>query len=199
MSSVMHRFLRGAAFLGGIVLGVGASVFAYSNTSVVPIHWWSFSATDVSVGLVALIPLVAGVIAGYVYHLPARMHHFSEHMRHRQRVHELEKENKELRRSLDRLLELPDDSVEPRALEARSRKSLAEPAPELPEAMIAEAVVVHEVRHAAGKPAGNGQRRHAKPAHEVRSESVAPTAPKPRPARRPARAKLETKASPAHP
>lgn len=196
MSSVMHRFLRGAAFLGGIALGVGATVFGYSNTTAVEIHWWGFSATNVSIGLVALVPLVAGVIAGYVYHLPARMHHFSEHMRHRHLVHELENENKELRRSLDRLLELPDDSVGPGSPAAPAPKSLAEPAPDLPEAMIAEPVIVHEVRHAARKSPGNGHRRPSKAGLEARPEAEAPTAAKPRPAPRQARVKLENKASP---
>jgi len=203
MSSVWHRFLRGAAFIGGVALGVAATVFGYSNTAVVPIHWWGFSATSVSIGLVALVPLVAGVIAGYVYHLPARMHHFSEHMRHRSLVHELEKENKELRKSLDRLLELPDDSVEPRTLKGREPKALAEATriekPDLPEAMIAEAVIVHEVLHAAPrKSGGNGHRRPAKAPAEAKPQAATVSPAKPRPAASRGRAKLEPKPSPAH-
>ena len=36
------------------------------------------------------------------------LHHFTEHMRHRRRVHELEAEVASLRAHLDQLLEMPD-------------------------------------------------------------------------------------------
>ena len=203
MSSVWHRFLRGAAFLGGVALGVGAAVFGYSNSTEVAVHWWRFSFDHVSIGWVALVPLLAGVAAGYVYHLPARMHHFSEHMRHRHLVHELEKENKELQKSLDRLLEMPDDSIAPKALKAAPVAALVGPGDhadagsDLDEAMIAEPVIVHEVRQAAPrKPKANG---HAgsnghKPAAKAPAKVIAkPAAPKRVSSRR--RAKLEPEAA----
>jgi hypothetical protein len=39
------------------------------------------------------------------------LHHFSEHMRHRHRVHELEAEVATLRSHLDQVLEMPDHST----------------------------------------------------------------------------------------
>jgi hypothetical protein len=39
------------------------------------------------------------------------LHHFTEHMRHRRRVHELEAEVASLRAHLDQLLEMPDHST----------------------------------------------------------------------------------------
>ena len=92
--------MRGAAFGAGIGLGLAAAIFAYSNPATVSVHWWFLNLADVSVGWVALVPLVAGVVAGYLYHLPARMHHLSEHMRHRHLVHQLRAENDELRQRL---------------------------------------------------------------------------------------------------
>ena len=92
--------MRGAAFGAGIGLGLAAAIFAYSNPGTVSVHWWFLNLADVSVGWVALVPLVAGVVAGYLYHLPARMHHVTEHMRHRHLVHQLRAENDELRQRL---------------------------------------------------------------------------------------------------
>ena len=199
MSSVWHRFMRGAAFLAGVGLGVGAAVFGYSNSTQVAVHWWRFSFDNVSIGWVALVPLLAGVAAGYVYHLPARMHHFSEHMRHRHLVHELEKENKELQKSLDRLLEMPDDSLAPKALKAAPVAALVEPDEDagagagLDEAMIAEPVIVHEVRRAAPrkpKAGGHSSSNGHKPAAKTPATVVAkPAAPKRVSSRQ--RAKLE--------
>ena len=73
----------------------------------------NWTLNGVSVWLIATLPLVIGVAAGYLYHLPARMHHFSEHMRHRGRVHELEHELRELKSSLDKVLMMPEDGTTP--------------------------------------------------------------------------------------
>jgi len=51
------------------------------------------------------------LIAGTLYHWADGLHHFSEHMRHRRRVHELEAEVAELRAHLDTMLEMPDHSA----------------------------------------------------------------------------------------
>ena len=147
MSSLTHRGLRLAAFLGGLALGIGTAVFAYSNTVHVEVSWWRLHWTGVPLGLLALVPLLAGLVAGYLYHLPARMYHFREHMRHRGLVHHLEKENQELRHSLDQVLEMPETDVPARPLPARPVAVLSEPAAAA-DLMEAEPVVVHRVRQA---------------------------------------------------
>ncbi len=146
MSSLTHRGLRLAAFLGGLALGIGTAVFAYSNTVHVEVSWWRLHWTGVPLGLLALVPLLAGLVAGYLYHLPARMYHFREHMRHRGLVHHLEKENQELRHSLDKVLEMPETDVPARKLPAKPVAALSEPAAAA-ELIPAEPVVVHQVRN----------------------------------------------------
>jgi hypothetical protein len=117
-----HRLLRALAFLAGIAVGLGGAIFIFSNVTPIDVHWripsaggyvlnWSLS--RVSIWLIAMAPLVIGVTAGYLYHLPARMHHFSEHMRHLSRVHELEHELRELKSSLDTVLMMPEDGTTP--------------------------------------------------------------------------------------
>jgi len=141
-----HRLLRALAFLAGIAVGLGGAIFIFSNVTPVVVHWripsaggyvLNWTLNGVSVWLIALAPLVIGVAAGYLYHLPARMHHFSEHMRHRSRVHELEHELKELRSSLDTVLMMPEDGttpVEATLLPARESEPESESEPEeLPE------------------------------------------------------------------
>jgi len=117
-----HRLLRALAFLAGIAVGLGGAIFIFSNVTPVEVHWripsaggyvLNWTLNGVSVWLIATLPLVIGVAAGYLYHLPARMHHFSEHMRHRGRVHELEHELRELKSSLDKVLMMPEDGTTP--------------------------------------------------------------------------------------
>ena len=117
-----HRLLRALAFLAGIAVGLGGAIFIFSNVAPIDVHWripsaggyvLNWTLTGVSIWLIATIPLVVGVAAGYLYHLPARMHHFSEHMRHRSRVHELEEELRELKSSLDNVLMMPEDGTTP--------------------------------------------------------------------------------------
>ena len=113
-----QRLLRALAFIGGCAFTAVSLVFVFSNVAATDIHWRiptskgfmvDWNSSGVSIWLIAAIPLLIGAVAGYVYHLPARMHHLREHMRHRQRVHELEHEVRELRTSLDRILMMPED------------------------------------------------------------------------------------------
>jgi hypothetical protein len=60
---------------------------------------------------VAVVPLALVLIAGTLYHWMDGLHHFTEHMRHRRRVHELEAEVASLRAHLDQLLEMPEHST----------------------------------------------------------------------------------------
>jgi hypothetical protein len=60
---------------------------------------------------VAVVHLTLVLIAGTLYHWMDGLHHFTEHMRHRRRVHELEAEVASMRAHLDQLLEMPDHST----------------------------------------------------------------------------------------
>ncbi len=62
---------------------------------------------------VVLVPVALTLIAGTVYHWTNSLHHFTEHMRHRHRVHELEAEVASLRGHLDQVLEMPDHASLP--------------------------------------------------------------------------------------
>jgi hypothetical protein len=113
-----HRLLRALAFLlGGLVFSV-AIIFIFSNLAPIEVHWripatagytYDLTLRGVNVWLIALVPLLAGLAAGYLYQTPARMHHVREALRHRHRVHELEHELKQVRKSLDQVLAMPED------------------------------------------------------------------------------------------
>ena len=112
-----HRLLRALAFLaGGLVFSV-AIIFIFSNLTPIEVHWripatvgytYDLTFKGVNTWLLAILPLLAGAIIGYFYQTPARMHHVREALRHRHRVHELEHELKEVRKSLDQVLMMPD-------------------------------------------------------------------------------------------
>jgi hypothetical protein len=113
-----HRLLRALAFAGGLLLGLGMAVFIFSNLAPTEIHWripanvgYSYDLTfrGVSLWVLAIVPLLVGAVVGYFYQTPARMHHVREALRHRHRVHELEHELHEVRKSLDKLLMMPED------------------------------------------------------------------------------------------
>ncbi|GAC1614770.1 MAG: hypothetical protein NVS9B1_24400 [Candidatus Dormibacteraceae bacterium] len=118
MSARWNRFLRLGVGLASFALGVGFAVFVYSNDATLTVHWRSWSLAGVHVWEIGILPALVGIGLGYLYHLPARLHHVTEHYRHRQRVHELEKELRELRVSFDKLVEMPsgDLSSRPAAL-----------------------------------------------------------------------------------
>lgn len=171
-----QRLLRALAFIGGCAFTALSLVFVFSNVSATDVHWriptskgflvdWNTS--GVSIWLIAAVPLLIGAVAGYVYHLPARMHHLREHMRHRQRVHELEHEVRELRTSLDRILMMPEDG------------RLAVPAMVLPPAK--PAVIQIEAAPAESGGAelvaitdGDSGRKPTRPAARVKPKPAAP-------------------------
>jgi len=110
LSHMWQRFLLATALLFGLLLGVAATVFGYSNTASVNVSWSVFHVNGIPLWTVAIVPLVAVVAAGTLYHWWNGLHHFTEHMRHRRRVRELEAEVTTLRAHLDQLLEMPDGS-----------------------------------------------------------------------------------------
>src|SRR5690349_17642734 len=150
LSHLWQRFLLASALIFGLLLGVAATVFGYSNTAPVNIGWSIFHVDGIPLCTVAIVPLAVVLVAGTLYHWFNSLHHFTEHMRHRRRVHELEGELTKLRAHMDQLLEMPEQSGV--RLPARDITPIAtepEPAPALPEA-----------------PAMNGEDKSAKKARK---------------------------------
>ena len=107
----------------GLVIGAGATIFGYSNLAMVNVHFSVLHLDGVPLWTVALVPLAVVLVAGTLYHWSDSLHHFTEHMRHRRRVHELEAEVATLRAHMDQVLEMPDQS----ASNQPSRKAAALP------------------------------------------------------------------------
>jgi hypothetical protein len=106
-----QRLLLASLLLFGLLVGVAATVFAYSNRATVDVGWSVFHLYGVPLWTVAVVPVAVVLVAGTVYHWYRSLYHFTEHMRHRRRVHELEAELLKVRAHLDQLLEMPDQSA----------------------------------------------------------------------------------------
>ena len=111
MNHLWQRFLLASSLIVGLFIGVATTVFGYSNLASVDIHWSVFHINGIPLWTVAVVPLALVLIAGTLYHWMDGLHHFTEHMRHRRRVHELEVEVASLRAHLDQLFEMPDHST----------------------------------------------------------------------------------------
>ncbi len=156
---LIGRFVRFLIAVIFFVLGYAVAQFANGNREVIAISITPYS-FQVPVYLLALVPLTAGLALGWLYTVPARTHEFADHWRSWRTVRRMEKENKELRRSLDKVLDLPEETVAAaKALPQVERAALAAPRPASEPALVAEPVVVHEVKEVA-RPA-------AKDTHKV--------------------------------
>jgi hypothetical protein len=111
LNHLWQRFLLASSLIVGLFIGVATTVFGYSNLATVDIHWSVFHINGIPLWTVAVVPLALVLIAGTLYHWMDGLHHFTEHMRHRRRVHELEADVASLRAHLDQLLEMPDHST----------------------------------------------------------------------------------------
>jgi hypothetical protein len=129
LSHLWQRFMLASALVVGLAIGVAGTVFGYSNLASVNVHWSVFHVDGVPLWTIAVVPLAVVLVAGTVYHWMDGLHHFSEHMRHRRRVHELEAEVSSLRAHLDHVLEMPDHST----TRLPSKPVTAEPLPSIHE------------------------------------------------------------------
>ena len=111
LTHLWQRFLLASSLLVGLFIGVAATIFGYSNKTAVDVSWSIFHIDGVPLWTVAVVPLVVVLVAGTLYHWMDGLHHFTEHMRHRHRVHELEAEVASLRAHLDQVLDMPDHST----------------------------------------------------------------------------------------
>ena len=110
LSHLWQRFMLTSALVVGLAVGAAATVFGYSNLATVNVNFSAIHLEGVPLWTVAVVPLVFVLVAGTLYHWADSLHHFTEHMRHRRRVHELEAELKSLRAHLDQVLDMPSHS-----------------------------------------------------------------------------------------
>jgi hypothetical protein len=127
LSHFWQRFVLGSALVFGLALGIGATVFGYSNTTPVRLGWSVYHVNGVPLWAVVLVPLGVVLVAGTLFHWWNSFHHFTEHMRHRHRVRELESEVATLRKHLDELLQMPGHAETP---VAAAVEPVPEPVPE---------------------------------------------------------------------
>jgi hypothetical protein len=127
-----------SSLLVGLAIGAGATIFGYSNLGTVNVRWSVFHIDGIPLWTVAVVPLAIVLVAGTLYHWLNGLHHFTEHMRHRRRVHELEAEVASLRAHLDQVLEMPDHT-ESRSVSRRKVASLPAPEDDLAELATPEA------------------------------------------------------------
>jgi hypothetical protein len=126
LNHIWQRFLLASSLLIGLAIGVAATVFGYSNLTSVDVHWSVLHIDGVPLWTVVVVPVALTLIAGTVYHWTNSLHHFTEHMRHRRRVHELEAEVASLRGHLDQVLEMPDHASLPAKGEAPAPQPVEE-------------------------------------------------------------------------
>lgn len=105
---LVGRLVRLLIFTAGILAGYAVAQFVNGNQQTIAVSIWPY-AFRVPVYLLALVPLGIGLAAGYLYTAPARTQEFAEHWRSWRALRQMEKENRSLRRSLDKVLELPDE------------------------------------------------------------------------------------------
>jgi len=129
LNHLWQRFLLTCALIVGVFVGIAVTVFGFDNVARVNVHWLVFNLNGVPVWAVAVVPLALVLIAGTLYHWADGLHHFTEHMRHRRRVHELEAEVASLRAHLDQLLEMPDHTTG-KAIEQKAIPASLPPAEE---------------------------------------------------------------------
>jgi hypothetical protein len=185
LTHLWQRFLLASALVAGLLIGAAATVFGYSNLSTVSVRWSVFHADGVPLWTVAVVPLAILLVAGTIYHWMDGLHHFSEHMRHRHRVHELEAEVASLRSHLDQVLEMPDQStsgLQPKSVTAKPLKleplapveEKADPAP--PEPLVPAEAVPAPAPTNGVSTAGHPRVRRAKRAALVEAKPARPLA-----------------------
>jgi hypothetical protein len=129
MTSRSERVIRLIAFVVGVAAGAAVFAFIYSNPGSQNLDWLGLRFNGVPVWSVGVVPLLIGLALGYLYHFPARWHHYKEHTRYASVAGRLAAENKKLRE--ERTAIPPDAAPEAPALPPPS-----EPAAEAPTARV---------------------------------------------------------------
>jgi hypothetical protein len=180
LSHLWQRFLLASSLVVGLAIGAAATVFGYSNLGTVNVRWSIFHIDGVPLWTVAVVPLALVLIAGTIYHWVDGLHHFTEHMRHRRRVHELEAELDSLRAHLDQVLEMPDQSTS--RLPAKLTVAVSVPEESIAELGPAEIAALPEPAAADTAPANGSpnvvHRRSRKRASLTSAAEAVPVSPK---------------------
>jgi hypothetical protein len=171
LNHLWQRFLLASSLLVGLAIGAAATVFGYSNLASVNVSWSIFHIDGVPLWTVAVVPLAFVLVVGTLYHWTDSFHHFTEHMRHRRRVHELEAEVASLRAHLDQVLEMPDQSTS--QLPRKSITAEPPPAVEMPERALPEP----EAETAAPAASGDSSNAGRKASRSKRATLAAAAAP----------------------
>jgi hypothetical protein len=137
LSHLWQRFLLTSTLVVGIAIGALSTAFGFGNQSTVTVRILFLHLDSVPLWAVAVVPVAVTLVASTLYHWMDGLHHFTEHMRHRSRVRELESEVKSLRQHLDHVLEMPGRTDEaekrqrstalPHALEGVSEVKRSDP------------------------------------------------------------------------
>jgi len=177
LTHLWQRFLLASALVVGLAIGVGATVFGYSNLATVDVHWSVFHLNGVPLWTVAVVPIALLLVAGTLYHWMDGLHHFTEHMRHRHRVHELEAEVARLRAHLDQVLEVPRGD----ALPGNGGARVSLPAADVREADLAMSKIEPVSEAAPGKPADEADTKSStpRPSNDRRKRARLVLEPKP--------------------
>lgn len=167
LSHLWQRFVLALTLVFGLAVGVAATIFGYSNTDTVTIGFALWHLGGVPLWSVAIVPLGVALVVGTLYHWWNGLHHFSEHMRHRRRVRDLESEVAALKEHLDHVLEMPDHGATPKP---------APPADE-PAPVEIEPVAADTTAEPVESPStANGAEKAARPASGRKRVSLKPTA-----------------------
>lgn len=133
LSHLWQRFLQALALVLGLAVGVGATVFGYSNTATVTVGFATWHVSGVPLWTVSLVPLGVLFVLGMLYHWWSTLRHFTENISHRRRVRELEEEVGKLKSHLDQVLEMPDHGATPKKAQPDELAELPAVEPVLPE------------------------------------------------------------------
>jgi hypothetical protein len=168
--------------LVGLAIGAGVTIFGYSNLSTVDVHWSVLRLSGIPLWTVAVIPVALVLATMTVYHWIDGLHHFTEHMRHRHRVHELEQEVTRLRAHLDQVLEMPGKTTGKEGKPSLPSAELApepEREPELqPEPVMAGFDAPTRLRSAKPTSPRGGEELEPEPPAEQQVEEARPVARK---------------------
>jgi hypothetical protein len=82
----------------------------------------------VPVWSVGVVPLLIGLILGYLYHFPARWYHYKEHMHYKQVAAQLESENQLLRYNAQLAPTEAPPELQPQPEEAKPKAAKTAPA-----------------------------------------------------------------------
>jgi hypothetical protein len=170
LTHLWQRFLLASALIVGLAIGVAATVFGYSNLATVDVRWSVFHLNGIPLWTVAVVPITLLLVAGTLYHWMDGLHHFTEHMRHRHRVHELEAEVVRLRAHLDQVLEMPRGE----ALPATGGHKIAPPAADVVDTDVAMNGVESDSADVKSSRASGDRRKRARLTIEPKSGTETP-------------------------